>query len=324
MDALTSLLDGPRARGAFLMRVVLTPPWAVEVRDEAPLTLVCAARGGAVIARGGGETWLAAGDVAVIRGPEPYVVGDDPATEPQAQIRPGGCSVGRDGTDLCEAFDLGVRTWGTAPDGPTELLIGTYQLHREVSGRLLRALPPVLLLRAGEWHSPLLTLLGAEMIRDEPGQEVVLDRVLDLLLISVLRAWFARPEAAAPAWYRAHGDPVVGRALRLIHDHPAHSWTVSSLAAKAGVSRAALARRFTGLVGEPPMTYLTGLRLEMAAELLREPHATVEAVARRVGYGSPFALSTAFKRERGVSPSEYRDRAGAEASQSSVGPGSGR
>ena len=134
----------------------------------------------------------------------------------------------------------------------------------------------------------------------------MLDRLLDLLLIAVLRAWFARPEAEAPAWYRAHGDPVVGRALRLLHNNPAHPWTVATLAAEIGVSRAALARRFTELVGEPPMTFLTGWRLALAADLLREPDATVGAVARQVGYGSPFALSTAFKRVRGVSPQQHR------------------
>jgi AraC-like DNA-binding protein len=126
------------------------------------------------------------------------------------------------------------------------------------------------------------------------------------LLIATLRAWFSRPEAGAPAWYQAHSDPVVGRALRVLHNEPASPWTVATLAERVGVSRAALARRFTELVGEPPMTYLTGWRLAMAADLLREPDATVGSVARRVGYGSAFALSTAFKRERGVSPQEYR------------------
>ncbi len=311
MDALTGLLDGPRASGAFLLRAVLTPPWAVRVRDEAPLTVLSALRGTAWVlpsAEGAEPVPLYAGDIAVVRGPEPYLVADDPATGPQADILPGGCSVGRDGTDLCEALDLGTRTWGTDRDGPTSLVIGTYRLRREVGARLLRTLPPVLVLREGELDAPLLPLLAAEIGRDEPGQEAVLDRVLDLLLISVLRAWFARPEAAPPAWYRAHGDPVVGLALRLMHDHPAHPWTVTGLAAKAGVSRAALARRFSELIGEPPMTYLTGRRLDLAAELLREPDVTLEAVARRVGYGSAFALSTAFKRERGVSPSEYRAR----------------
>jgi len=149
-------------------------------------------------------------------------------------------------------------------------------------------------------------LLGDEIVKDEPGQEVVLDRLLDLLLIAVLRAWFARPEAVGPSWFRAHEDPVVGRALRLLHHEPDRPWTVATLAADAGVSRAALARRFTELVGEPPMSFLTGWRIALAADLLREPGATVASVARQVGYGSPFALSTAFKRLRGVSPQQHR------------------
>ncbi|XUL91980.1 helix-turn-helix transcriptional regulator [Streptomyces galilaeus] len=151
-------------------------------------------------------------------------------------------------------------------------------------------------------------LLMEEMVRDEPAQEVVLDRLLDLLVIAALRAWFSRPEAEAPAWYRALADPVVGRALRLLQDAPAHPWTVASLAAKAAVSRAALARRFTDLVGEPPMSYLTVWRLALAADRLRDTDDTIAAIARDVGYGSAFALSSAFKRVYGVSPQEHRTR----------------
>jgi AraC-like DNA-binding protein len=99
---------------------------------------------------------------------------------------------------------------------------------------------------------------------------------------------------------------VVGPALRLLHHRPAHPWTVASLAVATGVSRAALARRFTELVGEPPMSFLAGWRLTLAADLLREPGATVGSVARQVGYGSPFALSAAFKRVRGISPQQHR------------------
>ena len=125
-------------------------------------------------------------------------------------------------------------------------------------------------------------------------------------MIAVLRAWFARPDAGAPAWYRAYSDPVVGKALRLIHNDPAHPWTVAGLAAETGVSRAALARRFSELVGEPPMTFLTDWRLSLAADLLLEPEATVGSVAYQVGYGSPFALSAAFKRVRGISPRQHK------------------
>lgn len=167
----------------------------------------------------------------------------------------------------------------------------------------------MLVLTGDAWCSPLPELLREEIVRDEPGQDVVLDRLLDLVLIAVLRAWFAgaAPDSGVPSWFAAQSDPVVGPALRLLHDRPAHPWTVAELAARTGVSRAGLGRRFTELVGESPMAYLTGWRLALAADLLREPDATVASVARKVGYGSPFALSAAFKRVRGVSPREYRE-----------------
>ncbi|MET7376206.1 AraC family transcriptional regulator [Micromonospora arida] len=311
MDALAGLLDGPRARGAFLMRSVFDPPWSVRIQDRAPLTLVTMLRGTAwVVPDQGAPVPLRPGDVAIIRGPEPYTIADDPATAPRAVIHPGEHSTTPAGDELCEVMDLGIRTWGERADGMAVLLSGTYQLQGEVSQRLLRVLPHLLVLPAGALDSPLIPLLGDEMTKDEPGQDVVLDRLLDLLLIAVLRAWFSRPEAAAPAWYRAHGDPVVGRALRLLHDHPAKPWTVATLAAGTGISRAVLARRFTELVGEPPMAYLTNWRLALAADLLREPDATVGAVARQVGYGSSFALSAAFKRVRGLSPAEHRQAIG--------------
>ncbi len=308
MDALVGLLDGPRARGAFLLRSIMSPPWSVRVQDQAPLSLVAMVRGRAwVVPDGDDPVRLGPGDVAVMRGPDPYVFADDPATPPQVVIHPGQHCTSPSGEPLAQAMDLGVRTWGNSVDGSAMMLIGsTYQLRGEISQRLLGALPGLLVVPANAGESPLIPLLAEEIVKDEPGQEVVLDRLLDLLLIAVLRAWFARPEADAPAWYRAHSDPVVGTALRMLHNNPAHPWTVATLAAETGVSRAGLARRFNRLVGEPPMTFLTGWRLALAADLLRQPGATVGGVARQVGYGSPYALSTAFKRVRGVSPTEHR------------------
>jgi AraC-like DNA-binding protein len=246
--------------------------------------------------------------VAIFRGPDPYTVADDPATAPHVAITPGQDCVVLDpkGEELVDSLGFGVRTWGNTAEGATVMLTGTYQLDGEVSQRLLRALPSFLLLRDQDWDSPIIPLLAAEIVKDEPGQEAVLDRLLDLLLIAVLRAWFARPEAEAPDWYRASSDPIVGHALRLMHHNPAHPWTVASLARETGASRAALARRFNDLVGEPPMTFLTGWRIALAADLLLEPGATIGSVAGLVGYGSPFALSTAFKRIRGISPRQHR------------------
>jgi AraC-like DNA-binding protein len=305
MDALGGLLDGPRARGAFLLRAVFAPPWSMRIEDRAPLTLMAVLSGEGWV-RPDGMDWvrLGPGDLAVAVGPEPYLVADDPRTTPQVRILPGQVCVTPDGEEHPEWF--GTRTWGNDAAGSTTLLVGTYEGDGEVGGRLLRALPRLLVLPAGELDSPLVPLLGVEIGKDEPGQEAVLDRLLDLLLIAVLRAWFARSDARAPGWYRASADPVVGPALRLLHHEPARPWTVASLAAETGVSRAALARRFTELVGEPPMSFLAGWRLALAADLLRDPQTTLSAVARQVGYGSPYALSTAFKRIRGVSPREHR------------------
>ena len=308
MDALATLLDGPRARGAFLLRSILTPPWSLRIADLAPVTLLSMLRNdGWMVPDHQPPVHLRPGDIAVVRGPEPYTVADDPRTPPRIVIRPGQVSTTPDGAELCEEMDLGVRTWGDGPDGSAVMMSGTYQMDGEISRRLLTALPQVLVLPGGSWDSPLPGLLADEILREAPGQDVVLDRLLELLLIAVLREWFSRPEAGAPSWFAAQSDSVVGPALRLLHEAPAHPWTVAELAARTGVLRAALGRRFTDLVGEPPMAYLTNWRLALAADLLREPDATVAAVARRVGYGSPFALSAAFKRVRGVSPQQHRD-----------------
>jgi AraC-like DNA-binding protein len=307
MDSIAGLLDGPRARDAFLLRSSMDPPWSLRIQDEAPLTLVAVVRGEAYVIPDGGEAVrLAEGDVAITRGPDPYTVADDPGRAPQVVIHPGQRCTTPDGDELTLMKDMGVRTWGNSPDGATLMLTGTYQMRSETSRRLLDALPPLLVLPGEAWDSPLVAYLAEEIGKDEPGQEAVLDRLLDLLLIAVLRAWFSRPDAGAPDWYRAYGDPVIGRALRLLHHNPAHPWTVAELAHETGMSRAALARRFHELVGEPPMAFLTSWRIALAADLLLEPGSTIGSVAHQVGYGSPFALSTAFKRVRGISPQQHR------------------
>jgi AraC-like DNA-binding protein len=314
MDALAGLLDGPRARGAFLLRTMLSPPWSIRIQDRAPLSIAAFTRGDAWILPGVGEpVRVREGDIMVARGPDAYTVADDPSTPPQIIIHPGQHCTTPDGRELSQALDLGVRSWGTDPDGPVVALVGSYESTTMVGRRLLSSLPPLLVLPEVELESPIVALLANEIVKDDPGQDVVLDRLLDLLVIAVLREWFSRPNGDAPGWYAAYADPVVGRALRMLHHNPANDWTVASLATETGVSRAALARRFTELVGEPPMAYLTSWRLSLTADLLRDPSMTLDSVARRVGYGSAFALSAAFKRVHGVSPQHYRDtlRAGA-------------
>ncbi|MEU7065539.1 AraC family transcriptional regulator [Streptomyces sp. NPDC053429] len=321
MDTLTGLLEGPKARGAFLLKSVFNPPWSLRVEDRAPLSVITMVHGDAwLVPDHGTAVRIRPGDVAVVHGPQPYTVADSVDTPVQITVGPEQRCSTAGGEDVTETMALGVRTWGDPLQdaGSAVMLSGTYQAPSEIGRRLLSVLPTILVRPAESADHALITLLTAEISRDEPGQEIVLDRLLDLLLIGVLRAWLAAPGSGAPTWYRAQSDPVVGPALRLLHENPAHGWTVEELARKVGVSRAALARRFTDIVGEPPVAYLTGWRIALAADYLREPEATVATVARRVGYSGAFALSAAFKRVRGVSPKEFR--AGIAAPATEPGP----
>src|SRR4051812_31716800 len=166
MDAVAGLLDGPRAREAFLLRSTVDPPWSISIRDEAPLTVMAVVRGEAWLVPGDGEpTCLRDGDVAVLRGPDHYTVADDPASAPQVAVDPGQRCVVLEaaGAALVESMGCGVRTWGNAGAAAgTELLTGTYGAGGEVSHRLLRALPALLVVRREDARSPVVALLAEE------------------------------------------------------------------------------------------------------------------------------------------------------------------
>ncbi|UHD16541.1 AraC family transcriptional regulator [Thiocapsa bogorovii] len=242
------------------------------------------------------------------RGPDHYSVADDPGTPTTVVIHLGQHCCSPEGDSLAEHMTLGVRTWGNHPRGETLMLVGAYEATDDVSERLRRALPPLLSLNRDQRSTPLVSILCDEMGEDRPGQVAVLDRLLDLLLTAALRAWFARPEAMTPASSPPQADPMVGHALQLLREDPAYPWTLEGLARRLGVSRAALARRFHDAVGQPPMSFLTEWRLALAADRLSAPNATVGSVAARVGYSTPYALSSAFKRVRGISPRAHRAR----------------
>jgi len=297
MDVLADLLDRAHARGAAFGRMVLAAPWGVTFATPLPL---------AVHALAGGEAWvdtertsvrLLAGDVALVRGPgashlrscnQPHLVGLEDAVE-------------RFGTQPRELIFPG--------DPTAELVCGAYTFSGDLCAALLDTLPPIVHLRAGADTATLrslLALLTDEIARQQPGQQVVLDRFLDLILVHALRSFYARPDSNPPRWYLALDDPPVGAALRAIHEAPANNWAVASLAAIAGLSRAAFARRFAELVGEPPLTYLFNWRMKLARELLRDPHTTLAQVAHEIGYRNEYAFAAAFKRNTGDPPGRWR------------------
>ncbi|MFI1914415.1 AraC family transcriptional regulator [Nocardia sp. NPDC020380] len=200
-------------------------------------------------------------------------------------------------------------------DGPaTSLLCGNYHLDGQRPHPLLRQLPEVVHLPARHGRHPELAaaiqLLSAELDSPRIGSYGIVPALIDSLLLYILRAWVEeQPQSEAAGWAAALRDPAVAPALEAMHEDPSAGWTVQSLADRSGLSRAAFARKFTSMVGEPPLAYLTRWRLTTAARLLREDDIPVGAVATRAGYSSEFAFGKAFKREYGLAPGQYRRQA---------------
>ena len=311
VDVLSDLLHRSRAGDAMVRQLIQRPPWSMTFAEAPPLT-VGATRGGEVALRlddtGRAPVRLAAGDIALVRGAGRHTIADSPDTPSRFVIRHGRKYLAGTGEEVVDQRGLAPRTYGDGLPGATTMLRGACPLRGGVGDRLLDMLPPLAVVPAGGRTRGALDLLTAEIACDEPGQDAVLGRLLDLVLVMALRAWWAGSDATPPAWYRALADPVIGAALRLLHADPAHGWTVAELAAETGMSRAAFAARFTGHVGEPPVTYLTGWRMTLAADLLHDTDDTIAAIARGVGYHDAFAFSVAFKRTHGVSPSAWRHR----------------
>ncbi len=157
-----------------------------------------------------------------------------------------------------------------------------------------------------EWIQTTLRLLAAEARQPRPGGEAVITRLADIIVIQALRAWIESDPAARTGWLGAMRDPHIGRAIGLVHADPARDWTVASLAAELSMSRSAFAARFTELVGEPAMQYVTRWRMHVALAALQDGGVTVAQLADQLGYRSEAAFARAFKRVIGTPPGGVR------------------
>ncbi|MFI6473963.1 AraC family transcriptional regulator [Streptomyces sp. NPDC050516] len=250
-----------------------------------------------MLTEGGSAVVLNTGDAVLLPHGSGHVIADRPA----------------DRATVERAVDFARWSESAAPDsradtGDTELLCGKYRLDRRHTHPLMADLPDVVHIpnRVGH-HDELrsaIDLLGREVASSHPGSAVALPSLLDLLLVYLVRAWMA--EGTTSRWPAALHDPVVAEALHALHEDPAAAWSNERLAGHVGVSRATLARRFTALVGRAPMAYLTWWRLTRAAALLRTTPDALDAIAQRVGYSTPYALSHAFSRQYGTTPGRYR------------------
>ncbi|WP_192498565.1 helix-turn-helix transcriptional regulator [Ornithinimicrobium pratense] len=306
MDAVSAALDDLRGRGAFVLRCELEEPFRIRVEDGAVVTVIAPVRGSLTIRHPSlPEATAGPGEVVVVPTGGSYEVlpvGSGP-TVPGVRILAGGHCADEQGNDLSAVMWLDTRVWGTRLGGSHAFLTGSYNAPEQLGSLLLRGLEQIV---TAQVPRHLVALLVAELADGQPGQAAVLDRLVDLLLTSALRSWFADRTHEAPVGWHAQSDEMIGPVLDLIHQAPDHPWSVAMLASRVGWSRASVARRFTQLVGQPPMTYLTHWRMTLAADALRRTDDPVGAVARQVGYDNPYAFSTAFKGHHGVSPRAYR------------------
>ena len=248
---------------------------------------------------------LGAGDLVFAANGDGYALADHPDT-PLRDVAPSAPK---------ENWPVPQPIVGRRPS--TVLLCGAYTLDRVRPHPLIAQLPALIHVPAGtmegELLRPVVELLVAELPRDEPGFSAAVPALLDLLLVYVLRAWYARQaDQGLPGWAQALRDPAIVTALNQIQRWPAKPWTVAALATEVAMSRTAFARQFSRLVGETPLAYLTRWRKMLSARLLRETDLSLGTIATRVGYGSAFAFSKAFSRAWGTPPDRFRRAARAE------------
>jgi AraC-like DNA-binding protein len=300
MDVLTDLLQRSRARGALFSHTTAHGEWGVRF-PAGPRLAVHA------LVAGEAHLWADAPERALRLVPGDIVLVRESLLHQLASVP---------GAPCIPFLDLPCDPTGrrrlVEGDGPaTVFFCGAYDFEGDLCRPLLDSLPATFRLRppSGSTLRATMDLLGREMLRDEPGQQALLDRLLDVAFVQVLRERFTAADAPAPAWFRASGDPHVGPALRALHAEPARRWTVSELAAEANLSRSAFSRRFNELVEVAPLEYLTEWRMALARERLRHSDDRLAAIAHSLGYQSEFAFAAAFKRRHGRAPGRWRAEA---------------
>ncbi|GAB4458355.1 MAG: AraC family transcriptional regulator [Armatimonadaceae bacterium] len=309
MDLLTDVLETFHLQSVLVYRGRVTAPWGVSFapqKEQADASFHVVTEGKCLIriAETGVEHWLNAGDFVLLPQGHAHSLRDaeDSPVYPLETIKP--LFRNKDNEDR--------RTLDYGGSGETtRILCGKFIFQNTETDPLLHSLPPVLLVRGErgrsvDWLEATLAFLSCEADSNRPGANTVLSRLGDILFIQAVRAYLAEMPACEKGWLRATTDPALNRALAAIHQNPAHPWTVETLAQAACLSRSAFAARFTELMGEPPLQYLTRWRIHRAAELLRKSHLPLSEVALQAGYRSEAAFNRVFKRWIGTTPGQFR------------------
>ncbi|HYH13102.1 MAG TPA: AraC family transcriptional regulator [Thermomicrobiales bacterium] len=304
-DPLGEALHFLRMSGAYYCRSELTAPWGFAMPPMSGyLWFHVVTSGRFWLETGTGEQgWVQPGDFVLVPHGDGHVLRSEPGAP-----APGILDLERE--PVSDRYEVLRHGGGGAPTG---LICGAVRFRHPAAANLIEVLPSTIHIEASssprmEWMRGLLHLMASEARELQPGGEAVITRLGDILVIQAIRAWMESDPAARGGWLGALQDPQIGRAISLVHRHPARDWTVASLAHELAMSRSAFAARFTALVGEPVMSYVARWRMQVAVVALREEHATVGELADRLGYRSEAAFSRAFKRVIGVSPGAVRRR----------------
>lgn len=313
VDLVSDVLRAVRLDGAFFYKVEAAAPWLVESSAALELQPRILPRSEHLIAYhvlvegacwggpfGKPQVELGPGDVLVFPQGSRHVMSSAPGVQgrgPSDSKLPSGARM-----------PLEMRIGGGGE--PSLFVCGFLGCDRRPFNPLLTSLPEVILVHGREdaWLSSFTQRALGEAAQGRSGGELVLTRLAELMFIEVVRRHLESLPREESGWLAAIRDEVVGRALGLLHEMPAHAWSLDELARDAACSRSVLAERFARLVGEPPMQYLTRWRMQLAAARLSGSAAKVAAVARDVGYDSEAAFSRAFKRLVGLSPAAWRER----------------
>jgi AraC-like DNA-binding protein len=306
-DAVGEALHVLRMSGAFYCRSVLGAPWGMTMPPmPGCLWFHVVTSGVCLLEVGDGETLrLGPGDLVLVPRGEGHVLRGEPdALAPEITAIPHDMVENR--YALLEHGGDGART---------TMVCGAVRFDHPAARTLVALLPDLVHVPVSPLTERLqdtLRLMALEVDEMRPGGEAVLTRLADVLVIQAIRTWLETDDAARTGWLGALADRHVGRALALIHRDPARDWTVAALAAELALSRSSFAARFTELVGEPVMAYVTRWRMHVALDRLQSGDATVAQLAGTLGYRSEAAFSRAFKRVVGTSPGKARQRPRAE------------
>jgi AraC-like DNA-binding protein len=313
-DPLAEALHFLRMNGAFYCRSELTAPWGMTMMPMPGYIWFHVVTTGRVWLEAGDDEskLLQPGDLGLVPHGEGHVLRSEPGVP-----APGVLELERE--EISERYEVLRHGGGGAP---TTLICGAVRFDHPAARNLVEILPPIMHLEAAsapqlDWMQSTLRLMAVEAHELRPGSEAVITRLGDILVIQAIRSWLETDPAAKTGWLGALQDEQIGRAIALIHRDPARNWTVASLADELAMSRSAFAARFTELVDEPAMQYVTRWRMQVAVSALRNDGATVGELASRLGYRSEAAFARAFKRVIGVPPGAVK-RSSAERSAVSL------